>query len=183
MLSNLALIREFITQSIAKKEVLLANSALQAQMVYKSNQLIAKKEGIIATTQLNTNPSDFLIASPSSYWDVMNETLADYSYIFTGEVDRLGFYKYQQCSVPQGYQLRCTTSVNLWQNWWKYRKTAFNSGIPLDILIRTRDSWYGIKDLFISDGLIYIKTLVSEMTVHSNDLVIWLSKNELESQA
>lgn len=178
MLSNVALIREFITQSIQKKEVLLANSSLQAQMVYKSNQLIAKKEGIIATTQLNSESSDFLIASPSSYWDVINEILADYTYICTGEINKLGLYKYQQCSIPQGYELRCTTSVNLWQNWWKYRKKAFNPGIPLDILIRTRDSWYGVKDLFISDGLIYIKTLVSEISVHSNDLVIWLSKTQ-----
>jgi hypothetical protein len=182
MLSNLDLIREFIVQSIQKKEVLLANAYLKAQMVYKSNQLISKKEGVIATAKMDYTPSDFLIYATSSYWEVMNETLAEYNYICTGEVDNQGYYQYQQCSIPQGYELRCTTSVGLWQTWWKYRKYASQIQVPLDILIRTRNSWYGIKELMISDGLIYIKTLVSEMSLDSNDLVIWLSKIEANSQ-
>jgi hypothetical protein len=180
MLSNLELMREFIVQSIHKKEVLLANSYLKAQMVYKSNQLICKRHGVIATAKLDHNPADFLIYATSSYWETINETLAEYNYICTGEVDRQGFYQYEQCSIPEGYKLQCTTSVGLWQSWWKYRKYSSQLKLPLDILIRTRNSWYGIKDLTISDGLIYIKTLVSEMSLDSNDLVFWLSKIECD---
>lgn len=180
MLSDLDLMREFVVQSIEKKEVLLANSYLKAQMVYKSNQLISKQEGVIATAKLDHTPSDFLIYGTSSYWEIINETLAEYSYIYTGEIDKNGFYQYQQCSIPQGYTLQCTTSVNLWQAWWKYRKYASQLKVPLDILIRSRNSWYGIKELMISDGLIYIKTLVSEIALDANDLVIWLNKNEFD---
>jgi hypothetical protein len=182
MLTNLDLMREFVGQSIQKKEVLLANSYLRAQMVYKSNQLIAKNEGVIATAKLDHTPSDFLIHATSSYWEVINETLAEYSYICTGEIDRKGFYEYQPCSIPQGYKLRCTNSVCLWQTWWKYRKYTSQIKVPLDILIRSRNSWYGVRDLMISDGLVYIKTLVSEIALDSKDLVIWLSKIESNSQ-
>jgi hypothetical protein len=178
MLSNAELMREFVEESIRKKEVLLANSSLQAQIAYKTNQLIAKREGVIATAQLTHTPSEFLIHSTSSYWELMNQTLADFNYILTGEIDSKGFYRYKHCPLPTGYKLQCTKSVLLWQTWWKYRKHASKLGIPLDILVHTRDSWYGIKDLNISDGLIYIKTLVNELAFDSEDLVIWLSKTE-----
>lgn len=183
MLSNADLMREFVVQSIKKQEVLLANSCLTASIVYKSNQLIAKREGVIATAKLDHTPSDFLIHGTSSYWEIMNETLAEYSYICTGEVDQHGFYKYEACSIPNGYELRCTTSMHLWQTWWKYRKYSSQLQVPLDILIRMRNSWYGIKDLSISDGLIYITTLVNEITLDSEDLVVWLSRTESNASA
>jgi hypothetical protein len=178
MLSNLELMREFVGESIQKKEVFLANSSLQAQIAYKTNQLIAKKEGVVAMSRLTDAPSEFSIHATSSYWELMNQTLADYSYIFTGERDSKGFYSYKYCSLPKGYKLHCTKSVLLWQTWWKYRKYATKLGIPLEILVQVRDSWYGVKDLNISDGLLYIQTLVSETTFHSDDLVIWLSQIE-----
>lgn len=180
MLSNLDLFREFVHQSIQKQDVLLANASLQAQTVYKSNQVIAKTEGIIATAQVNQTALEFSIKSTSSYWELMNEALADYSYILSGEMDERYCYRYQYCQLPAGYRMHCTKSVYLWRAWWKFRKNKLQLGIPLDLLIRTRSSWYPIRDLIISDGLLYIKTLGSEIAVHSNDLVIWLSKAEVK---
>ncbi|MFN6567095.1 hypothetical protein A6770_03910 [Nostoc minutum NIES-26] len=182
MLSNLDLIREFVDKSTQKKDVLLSNSALTAQTVYKTNQLTAKSEGLIATAQLNNTLPEFLIQAKSSHWELMNQALAEYCYLLKGEIDRRGFYQYQHCQVPKGYQMHCSKSVMLWRAWWKYRKNALRGGIPLDLLIQNRDSWYPIRDLVISDGLLYIKTLGSEIEVHSEDLVIWLSKIEVKSQ-
>ncbi|UKO98402.1 hypothetical protein [Nostoc sp. UHCC 0870] len=180
MLSNLDLLREFVDQSIQKKEVLLANASLQAQTAYKSNQVIAKAEGVIATAQLTQKTLEFSIKSTSSYWELMNEALADYSYILTGQMDERYCYQYQYCPLPKGYRMHCTKSVYLWRAWWRFRKNKLQLGIPMDLLIRTRSSWYPIRDLIISDGLLYIKTLGSEIAVHSNDLIIWLSKAELK---
>ncbi|MCC5646810.1 hypothetical protein LC607_28615 [Nostoc sp. CHAB 5824] len=176
MLSNLDLIREFVRNSIHKKEVLLSNPALTAQTVYKTNQLTAKSEGVIATVQLSNAPSEFLIYPKSSQWELINQALAEYSYLLKGEVDNRGFYQYQYCEVPKGYEMHCTKSVLLWRAWWKYRKYTSKVGIPLELLIRKRDSWYPIRDLIISDGLLYIKTLGSEIALGSDDLVTWLSK-------
>ena len=78
--------------------------------------------------------------------------------------------------------MQCTKSVFLWQAWWKYRKNTLQRGIPLDILIQTRDSWYPIKDLTISNGILYVKTLGSEIEIYADDLVIWLNKIEENSQ-
>lgn len=182
MLSNLELMRVFVYNSIQKQEILLSNPFLTAQAVYQSNQVIAKIEGVIATAELAYTPTVFSINATSSYWEVMNEVLADYSYILTGEIDRRGFYHYRHCQVPNGYQMHGTKSVYLWRAWWKYRRYASQLGIPLDLLIRTRDAWYPIRDLSISDGLLYIKTLGNEIAVHADDLVIWLSKIEPNRQ-
>jgi hypothetical protein len=179
MLSNLDLIREFVQNSIQKKETLLANPSLTAQTVYKSNQLSAKTEGVIASSQLTNTSAEFSINATSSHWEVMNEALADNSYILTGELDSRNCYIYKYCELPKGYKMHCTKSVILWRAWWKYRKNALRPGIPLDLLIRTRDSWYPVRDLIISDGLLYIKTLGSEIAIHSEDLVMWLSKIEV----
>ncbi|MEH2076539.1 MAG: hypothetical protein V7K57_19430 [Nostoc sp.] len=176
MLSNLDLIREFVQNSIHKKEVLLSNPALTAQTVYKTNQLTAKGEGMIATVQLSNTLSEFSISPKSSQWELINQTLAEYSYLLKGEVDSRGFYHYQFCEVPKGYEMHCTKCVLLWRAWWKYRKYTSRLGIPLELLIRKRDSWYPIRDLVISDGLLYIKTLGSEIALDSGDLVTWLSK-------
>lgn len=183
MLSNIDLVCEFIKCSIQKQEVLLANSVLKAETVYKSNQIWAKAEGVIATTQLGKTPPEFSIKSTSSHWDLLNEALANYSYMLTGEIDSRGYYQYQYCQLPTGYQMHCTKSVFLWRAWWKYRKYTSRIGIPLELLIRKRSSWYPIKDLVISDGILYIKTLGTEIAVHSDDLVIWLNKIDLNSQS
>jgi len=182
MLSNLDLIREFVQNSVLKKDVLLSNPSLTAQTVYKINQLTAKAEGVIATTQLSNTLPEFLIHANSSHWELINQVLAESSYLLKGEIDSRSFYKYQYCEVPKGYQMQCTKSVFLWRAWWKYRKYALRPGIPLELLIRTRDSWYPIRDLMISDGLLYVKTLGSEIALHSEDLVTWLSKVEVSSQ-
>ncbi|MBN3872891.1 MULTISPECIES: hypothetical protein [unclassified Nostoc] len=176
MLANLDLIREFVQSSIEKKEILLSNLSLTAQTVYKTNQLAAKSEGIIATAQLSNTLPEFLIYSKSSQWEFINEALAEYGYLLKGEVDSRGFYQYEYCEVPKGYQMHCTKSVFLWRAWWKYRKYSLRPGIPLELLIRTRNSWYPIRDLIISNRLLYIKTLGSEIALDSDDLVTWLNK-------
>ncbi|MBG1263395.1 hypothetical protein [Nostoc commune] len=182
MLSNLDLVREFIGNSIQKKDILLANRSLTAQTVNHINNLATKAEGVIATVQLNTTSTEFLISSHSSHWELLNQTLPECNYLLKGNLDSHGFYHYQYCQIPKNYKLQCTKSVVLWQTWWKYRKNALKLGIPLDLLIQTRDSWYPIRDLIISDGLIYVKTLGNEIQIDADDLVIWLSKIEENSQ-
>ncbi|MHC5615426.1 MAG: hypothetical protein ACYTXA_31790 [Nostoc sp.] len=182
MLSNLDLIREFVENSIQKKEILLSNHSLTAQTVYNTNQLTAKSEGVIATAHLSNTVSEFLIYPKSSHWELINEALAEYGYLLKGEVDSRGFYEYQYCKVPKGYEMHCTKSVLLWRAWWKYRKYTLQLGIPLELLIRTRNSWYPIRDVTISNGLVYIKTLGSEISLDSDDLVTWSSKIDTSFQ-
>jgi hypothetical protein len=156
MLSDLELIREFVNKSIKKEDILLSNASLSAQTVYTMNQLMAKSEGIIATASFSNTLTGFLIQFNSSYWELINQVLAESNYLLKGEMDNRGFYRYQRHEVPKGYQMHCSKSVLLWRAWWKHRQKALRGSIPLELLIKKRDSWYPIKDLTISDGLLYL---------------------------
>ncbi len=179
MLTDKELIIEFVKDSLNKRQVLLSNSALIAEFVCDSNQLIAKNEGIILKIHLNTITREFFVKGNSSYLPLMSEVLANHSFIFSGQMDKLGFYSSQYYKMPKGYQVMCSQSLLLWQMWWKYKKYAKGRGIPLDLLIRNRNSWYPIRDLIISQGFIYIKTLGKELSLTQEDWITWLRKTDL----
>jgi hypothetical protein len=177
MISDPDLIDVFVEKSIQRQEILLANTNLKAQLIYDSNQLFSKKEGLIATSNLIENPFVFLIKLNSSYWEPISYRLAEKGFIYTTESNINNFYTFQYCKLPPGYELNCTKSVGLWRAWWKYRKNVSPVGIPLELLVRSRGTWYPIRDLIISDGVLYVKTLGSEITLHAEDLITWLSKS------
>ncbi len=181
MLTDREIISEFVQHSLNKRQVLLSNSALRAEFVCDGNQLIAKNEGIVLKINLISITRDFHLKGNSSYWSLMNEVLANYSFILSGEIDKLGFYSFQYYQIPKGYQVMCSKSVLLWQMWWKYKKYARGRGIPLDLLIRNRNSWYPVRDLIISQGFIYIKTLGNELSLSQEDWITWLKTNKLTS--
>ncbi|MGB3653888.1 MAG: hypothetical protein WBA41_22110 [Rivularia sp. (in: cyanobacteria)] len=176
MLSDIDLIREFVKLSIQKKEVLLSNSTLQGETVYKINQLTAKKEGVIATTKLERTLNPFLLKHDSTYWHLIGQVLAEYNFLLMGDIDNRGFYQYEYCQIPQGYQMHCDKAAILWRTWWKYRQRIRGKVIQLELLIRIRNTWYPIRGLSVSDGLTYIETLGSEIALGLEDTVIWLSK-------
>jgi hypothetical protein len=183
MLSNLDLARTFVQTSLRNRDVLLANPDLQAQTVCGNNQLVAKKEGLIATFKLSDTPMQFLVKTGTSCWELMNQVLAEQNFLLTGEVDKNSFYSFQHCKIPKGFRMHCTKSVMLWRAWWKYSRHAAQLGIPLDLFIRARNSWYPIRDLVISDGVLYIKTLGAEIEIHADDLITWLSKTQPKAEA
>ncbi|MEM1395076.1 MAG: hypothetical protein AAF757_23815 [Cyanobacteria bacterium P01_D01_bin.116] len=176
MLSDIDLIREFVKLSIQKKEVLLANSTLQGEAVYKSNQLTARKEGIVATTKLERTLNPFFIKQNSNYWQLISQVLAEYNFLLMGEPDSRGFYQYEYCQIPTGYQMHCEKAGMLWRTWWKYRRQIEGRVIQLELLIRIRNTWYPIRGLAISDGMIYIETLGNEIALGLEDTVVWLSR-------
>ncbi|MEA5594286.1 hypothetical protein [Rivularia sp. UHCC 0363] len=182
MLSDIDLIREFIKLSIQKKQVLLANLTFQGETIYKNNQLTAKKEGVIATTKLDTLNA-FSVKYDSTHWQLISQVLAEYNFLLMGEIDNRGFYQYEYCQIPQGYQMHCEKAAILWRTWWKYRQRVQGRVIQLELLIRIRNTWYPIRGLAISDGIIYLETLGSEIALNLEDTVIWLSKikEKLES--
>ncbi|MEO1373725.1 MAG: hypothetical protein AAFW70_05240 [Cyanobacteria bacterium J06635_10] len=182
MLSDIDLIREFVKLSIQKKEVLLSNSTLQGETVYKINQLTGKKEGVIATTKLERALNPFLVKYNSTHWQLITQVLAEYNFILIGDIDNRGFYQYEYCQIPQGYQMHCEKAATLWRSWWKYRQRIQGKVIQLELLIRIRNTWYPIRDLSVSDGLTYIETLGSEIEVGLEDMVIWLSKIKEKKQ-
>ncbi len=178
MLSDIELIQSFVKDSAQCKGVLLSNTALSAQEVCGSNQLSTRAGGILLKAKLVAGELEFSVKAGASHWDLINQVLVSHHFLLMGEIDRLGFYQYKPVKLPKGYQANCAPAVLLWRAWWKYQQRIIRSSIPLELLIRTRDTWYPIKHLECGHGLIYIRTLGSEIQLHSDDLAVWLNKIE-----
>lgn len=176
MLSEVELTQAFVEASLQGKEALLANHNLLAQRVFDSNQLISKTEGVILSAKLTESPTEFLMKVNSDYWVVLNQVLATHGFLSASETPSRGFYPYRHFTIPSGYQLNCDSARGLWRTWWKYRRHAAHTVLPLHLLIRMRHTWYPIRDIMCGNGLIFVQTLGSEVHVHIDDLVCWLNK-------
>lgn len=176
MLSNSELIQTFVRQSCEQREVLLANPELRAESVCGANQLFAKGEGLILTTRSVAASLQFSAKCSSSHWNELAGALVEHSFLMTGEPDQRHFYTFQYDKIPQGYQPHCTESVMLWRSWWKYRQRIVQVTLPKELLIRARNTWYPIRHIGLSDGILFLPTFGSEIQLHTGDLVIWLSK-------
>jgi hypothetical protein len=176
MLSNAELIQAFVQQSCSNREVLLANSELRAEGVCGVNQLIAKGEGVIFTTHQMSKSLQFSAKFKSHHWNTMVGALAESGFLMVGDPNQQHFYTFQYYKMPKGYQPHCTESVMLWRSWWKHRKHILRAGVPTELFVRTRDTWYPIRNLFISDSVLFVQTFGSEIPFHISDLVVWLSK-------
>lgn len=187
-LSDDDLIKHFIQDSLQNREVLLANANLTAQSAHHANhsiqnQLLSKKEGLVASSQLNHEFPEFIIRDSSSFWKTLNYALAQHHFIpITQQFKNQPkvnnqFSSYQYVKIPQGYHMACTKAMDLWRLWWKYsRRARHGSRLALDLLVRVRQTWYPIQNLEVSNGLLFIKTLVDETTLHGEDLIFWLEK-------
>ena len=191
-LSDENLIDSFVQDSIQNREVLLANPHLTAQSATKPdntkvNQLSSQREGIVALSQLNHEYPEFWIRRQSDFWPLLNQTLANYcfltidkqpSYPIVGQSSNPAlFLNYQFVKMPLGYNMICSPAIDLWRKWWqRSRKLRHQRGLYSELLIRVRQTWYPIQDLAVGNGLLFIKTLVDETALHSEDFIVWLEK-------
>lgn len=176
MLSDAELIQAFVEHSIQQKEVLLANRMLRGQQVGNRNQLLDKTIGLVLTAQPTEASLQFWLRGETPYWEMGNQILASHCFIVMGASDKNQFYPYEYCKPPQGYQMNCTKAVHLWRAWWQHRKNIINTALPLELMIRSRNTWYPIRDIVFGQGFLYIKTLGAEIDITADDMICWLRK-------
>lgn len=174
-MNDLALIQTFVQSFIQGKEVLLSNPSLRIEPAFGTTQLFTKKEGLIATAKLTEKPRSVLVKQKSSYWELIHQAMLGESCFPIRQMD--GLYTYQYRTIPDGYQMNCTSAMELIQRtWWRGRDRGL--GISMDVLILTRGTWYPARDLDLNprNEAIYIKTLGGELTLCGSDIVVWLKK-------
>ena len=181
MLSDSELVLSFIEQSIQGREVLLANRVLKAQRFGDTNQLLKKSGEVLQSSQNKGSAAQFMVKMDPEYWELMNQHLANRCFLAVSDPDNHGFTRFEYCKVPSGYQMHCTRSVHLWRAWWQCRRRISHAVLPMELLIRARQTWYPIRDIEFGQGFLYIKTLGSEIDVTSEDLICWLRKAPVES--
>jgi hypothetical protein len=183
MLSDRDLIKTFIQQSMQRQEPLLANPMLQANRMGGVNQLTAKREGVVMHINCVQDPPQFSVNQQSSYGALIGQVLLEQGFAPATDLHRAGaarqqpqFVAYQPFDLPPGYAPHCTKAVDLWRAWWRYSSRNRNQIMPLDIVIRQRHTWYPIKDIYVSQGPLYVTILGGDLTLQPEDVVLWLER-------
>lgn len=179
-MDDVELIQAFVQGFLKDEAVLLSNPSLKAETAFNIIQLFARQEGLIATTERSGDRQSILVKQASPYWDLLHRTLLSENFFPIGKVKQDGFWRYQACRVPAGYQLNSTTAMELWRVWWSLSKRGRNQVLPMDLLILRRGTWYPIRDIITSFGTLYLKTLGGEVAIHGSDILIWLQKHQVE---
>lgn len=174
-MDDATLIQAFIEGLIQGNPVLVSNPNLRAEPVFDAYQLIAKKEGLIATSKLTTQPRNAMVRGETSYWESIHQFMVAKSFLPTGDVQIENFYNYQQHTVPKGYEMHYTNAMQLWRAWWS-RKGSSRIGIPMELLILNRGSWSPLREIICSNGRLYIKTLGRDIVIYGSETMVWLKK-------
>ncbi|HEY9695199.1 MAG TPA: hypothetical protein V6D15_23600 [Oculatellaceae cyanobacterium] len=172
ILDDATLIKKFV-QGETK---LLANQSLRIDSSFERIELTTRKGIIIGLYTLNSQPISVLIRSGSEYNELLYESLLENNFILIGKSNQKGFVEYQQYIPPTGYKVNCTPTVVLWRNWWMGERNAHKHQIQMEILISFKNKWYPISEISSNHGIFDIKTLVGELTLHSGEKIIWVSK-------
>ena len=171
-LDDAALIKLFITGQIQ----LAANANLRVQSALDTSQLLASNGQILAISRLKADPPEIGIRPKSRYAELLDKTLREYSFLMVGVVNSQRFIRYNLQSAPAGYRLYCEPARLLWRKWWtRYRQTRFGF-LQMDLLVFTQQKWYPIRNIILSQSMLFVTTYRGETTHQGEDLVIWAEK-------
>lgn len=184
-MNDLLLIESFVENSVHGTSTLLATSNLFTETNVGTLQLVSRKEGLLSLTKLKDAPRKIMVKHTCSYWALIHQAMLNQSFCPIGHAARDSFYDYQFQTKPEGYQLQCSTAVELWKQWWlnERRSGAFRRNDPLgnqNLLVLNGGVWYPIQEMATSQGLVYIKTLKGEIGLQGSDMLVWFLKNETQ---
>ncbi len=187
--TDISLIRTFVSGFIQGHVVMLANSSLRTEpLLGSSMQLLSKKEGLIATANMDVAPISMLVRETTSLAPLLHETLAGHQFYPLAKAKPEACYLYRYCAPPEGYELHCTTAKELWRLSWG-RGFGSRSGIPLDLIVwyqtanGVRASWQSLRGMDCDQGMLQIKVLGGALWMNSAEWVVWARKDALPHTA
>ena len=173
ILDDITLIQQFISGDVT----LAANQKLRIEPAFNSTQLLAKRGGLIAKMNRVDSRQTVLLRQASNYSAVTRQLLLASQFVaVTGAGDQLGFEQYRADAIPAGYEAHYATAKELWKEWWRTTRQKSAYSIHMDVLIFARDTWYPIRNIVCSHGVLYITTLVSEVAFESSERLTWLRR-------
>jgi len=124
-LDDAALVRKFLEG----ESTLLANQTLRVEPAFGEIQLLAKREGVIATLK-SDDSGMVLVRNQTPYQALIHKALEEKGFVQINYADDKGLVHYKKHKIPKGYQLQCTESRLLWKEWWIRKKTEILLLLP-----------------------------------------------------
>ena len=177
-LTDTELIEAFVEGFLQSQPVLLSNFNLRTEPLFDSLQLISKKEGVIATADLQGAPITMKIRQTCSGGSLLHTVMAKQDFYPLTKVGAGDIYLYRYWRAPEGYEINCTTAKELWRTCWG-RGFGSRSGIPMELLvchqtsIESKPTWQALRGMDCEQGQLLLKILGRSVRVEGTDLVVW----------
>jgi hypothetical protein len=176
-LDDTTLINQFIRGEVS----LAANQNLRVEAAFNVMQLLTKRGVLLAIASLagESQTPTIAVRQTSDYWKLIHQLLLKNHFLMIEPAEQAGFMKYEERSIPAGYQLNCTEARQLWKAWWTGMRHNNRHSIQIDLLIFQRNTWYPVRDIACNQGTLFIQSLAAEIALQGDDLIVWLQKGNL----
>ncbi len=161
----------------------ISSPALRLECTETSIRLVNGKGKLIGISkQTNEWQRKVLINSNSSYTSSIVEILTDLGFVTKQKSSHPDFTEHHYYQVPAGYKLNHTDVLQLWKVWWNNKQYQLNPrNRQIDVLVFSKGNWCLVQDLQPKQGNFILKTDRGELTILSEDFVVWIDKSAPEA--
>lgn len=174
---------KIIEKFIQGSTQLLANQRIRIESNAGISQLIVRTGEIVAHLYLQAKPRTATIRTNSSYTETLDRWLVAQDFVCIGEAKQAGWLEYHHYVTPAGYQVYCTEPSLLWKKWWPTERFHNKQRFNMEILIRMKDNWYPIQNIFVHGGTFTVKTIAGQIALTANTRVLWIAQKGQEEPA
>ena len=168
--------QDLLSLFLSGQTMQLMNENFRITTTENSVQLLAKREGVIATIQRVQYTQTIALCTSSQYYETIKTLLIDRHFLPLPV--RLGqdFEQYRRHQIPNGYEVCYTPAKLLWRSWRFTWHEHDPNRLRRKILLMSNNNWYPIQEIGFNQGLLLLRTLVATVTMDPDEWVIWLNQ-------
>jgi hypothetical protein len=153
---------------------LLSNDRVRLETSAGVSQVVSQTGEILGIMYLQRQPRTALVKAGSPYAEKLSEHLIERDFVLLGDAKLSGYLEYRHYVTPAGYRVQYTEPAILWKKWWPTERFQNKQRFNMNILVQLNDNWYPIQNIVVEAGSFTIKTLPGQITLKSNEQLLWL---------
>lgn len=170
--------QDLLSLFLSGQTMQLTNENFKIITTDNSVQLLAKREGVIATIQRVQYTQTISLCTSSHYYETIKALLINRH--FLPMPIRLGqdFEQYRRHQIPDGYEVCYTPAKLLWRAWRLTWHEHDHHRLRRKIMLMSNNNWYPIQEIGFNQGALVLRTLISTVATQPDDWVIWLNQTQ-----
>jgi hypothetical protein len=164
-----------IEQFVRGKKKSIAGSSLRIEYIDNAIKLFdAQKVTIAISKQVSEWQQKVLLyRHAGECFNVLTDRLTQQGFLASKKSRHPDFAEYSKYQVPSGYLLQYQSASLLGQTWLE-RQSRIGVSHNQGPLVFQGNNWYPIQELKIERNTMHLRTLVGEMSIDTNDLIVWI---------
>lgn len=167
---------ELINSFISGKKKSIATAHLQIEYVTNTIKLLDRRKVVVGVSkQLNEWQQKILLRRRSMYFGAIQDRLSHCGFFVIPNSGHPDFAEYHKYQTPTGFRLHYQPARSLAKSWIDSHSQSVRKQSN-SILIFQVDNWYPIQELDIYQQTMRLRTLIGELVVGNEDLMIWIDR-------